>query len=44
MGIFEGITHSEEIHQLLDDAQSIYDNAKDRLKSQKGSTTRSLEK
>ncbi len=43
MGIFEGITHSEEIQQLLDDAQSMYDNARDRLESQKESTSRSLE-
>ncbi len=44
MGIFEGITHSEEIQKLLSDAQSQYDSAKDKLESQKKSTTKSLEK
>ncbi|WP_044937766.1 hypothetical protein [Pseudobutyrivibrio sp. LB2011] len=43
MGIFEGITHSEEIKELLDDAQLIYDNAKTKFDSQKKSTTKSLE-
>ncbi|SKC04686.1 hypothetical protein SAMN06296386_11577 [Lachnospiraceae bacterium] len=44
MGIFEGITHSEEIQELLNDAQSKYDSAKNMLESQKRSTTKSLEK
>ncbi|WP_022770115.1 hypothetical protein [Butyrivibrio sp. NC2007] len=44
MGIFEGITHSEEIQELLDDAQSQYDSAKGRLDTQKKNTTKSLEK
>lgn len=44
MGIFEGITHSEEINELLNDAQIQYDNAKNRLESQKKNTTKSLER
>ena len=40
MGIFEGITHSEEIQELLDDAQSQYDSAKGRLDTQKKNTTK----
>ena len=43
MGIFEGITHSEEIEELLTDAQSKYDDAQYRMESQKERTTRSLE-
>ena len=35
MGIFEGITHSEEIQELLNDAQAQYNNAKSKLDSQK---------
>ena len=35
MGIFEGITHAEEIEELLTDAQSKYDNAQNRMESQK---------
>ena len=43
MGIFEGITHSEEINELLNDAQIQYDNAKNRLESQKKNTTKYME-
>lgn len=43
MSIIEGITHSEEIQKLLNDAQSQYDGAKNRLETQKNSTTESLE-
>ena len=43
MGIFEGITHSEEIEELLTDAQSKYDDAQHRMESQKKRTTKSLE-
>lgn len=43
MGIFEGITHSEEIEDLINDAQSQYDDAHKRLETQKKSTTKSLE-
>ena len=43
MGIFEGITHSEEIEELLTDAQSKYDDAQRRMESQKRRTTKSLE-
>ena len=43
MGVFEGITHSEEIQQLLNDAQTQYDTAKNNLESQKKRTTQSLE-
>ena len=43
MGIFEGITHAEEIEELLTDAQSKYDNAQNRMESQKKRTTKSLE-
>ena len=39
MSIFEGITHSEEIQALLNDAHTQYDNAKSRLESQKEDTT-----
>jgi len=43
MGLFESITHKEEIEQLLNEAQSIYDNAKKRFESQKEQTTKRLE-
>ena len=43
MGIFEGITHSEEIEKLLSEAQTKYDDAQCRMESQKDRTTRSLE-
>ncbi len=43
MGILEPITHKEEIQNLLDDAQKIYDNAKNQFESQKAKTTKSLE-
>ena len=44
MGLFERITHKEEIQNLLDEAQQKYDSALSRLESQKRVTTRSLEK
>ena len=43
MGIFEGITHSEEIKELVDSAQLMYDSATERLETHKKSTSRSLE-
>ena len=43
MGIFEGITHSEEIEELLNDAQSMYDSATQKLEVHKESASKSLE-
>lgn len=43
MGILEPITHKEEIQNLINDAQKIYDDAKGRFESQKTKTTKSLE-
>ncbi len=43
MGIFEGITHAEEIEELINSAQSMYNSAEARLTSQKMSTSKSLE-
>ena len=43
MGVFEGITHSEEINELLSDAQQKYDSAVEKMESQKRNTTKSLE-
>ena len=43
MGVLEPITHSNEIQELIDDAQKIYDNAKKEFESQKAKTTRALE-
>ena len=43
MGIFEGITHSEEIEELVSSAQSMYDSATERLEAHKKSTSNSLE-
>lgn len=43
MGITEAITHKEEIQQLLDSAQRIYDDAKNKFESQKKTTTIKLE-
>lgn len=43
MGIFEGITHSEEIEELVNSAQSMYDSATERLEAHKKSTSKSLE-
>ena len=43
MGIFESITHKEEIQQLLNDAQESYDKAKRQFESQKEKTSKSLE-
>ncbi len=42
MGITERITHKEEIQELLDGAQSLYDNAKERFETQKLKTTNAL--
>ncbi len=44
MGILEPITHKEEIQELLDNAQKVYDGAKNKFDSQKKSTSKSLEK
>lgn len=41
--ITEPITHKQEIQDLLDDAQQIYDKASDRLQRQKEQTTERLE-
>lgn len=43
MGLFESITHKEEIQNLIDDAIRIYDNATKRFEAQKEQTTKSLE-
>lgn len=43
MGILEPITHKEEIENLLNDAQRIYDNAKNEFENQKKKTTKALE-
>lgn len=43
MGVFEGITHSEEIKELLDSAQTMYDSAVSRLETHKKNTSESLE-
>lgn len=43
MGIFEGITHSEEIQNLNNDAQNKYNEAKKKFDDQKKSTSKSLE-
>lgn len=43
MGLLEPITHKEEIQNLIDDAQKIYDNAQKQFESQKVKTTKSLE-
>lgn len=42
MGIFEPITHKEEIDRLLSDAQDKYDTAKKEFENQKKKTTDSL--
>ena len=44
MGLLEPITHKEEIETLINDAQSQYDDAKQRLENQKGKTANSLER
>lgn len=44
MGIFEGITHSEEIEDLINSVQSMYDAATESLEEHKKSTSKSLEK
>ena len=44
MGLLEPITHKEEIETLVNDAQSKYDDAKQRLENQKGKTANSLER
>ncbi|MBD5506865.1 MAG: hypothetical protein HDR05_02105 [Lachnospiraceae bacterium] len=43
MGLLEPITHKEEVESLLNEAQSMYDNAKNKFESQKKQTTKSLE-
>lgn len=43
MGLFESITHKEEIQQLLNEAQNLYDNAKQNFENQKIKTTKCLE-
>lgn len=43
MGVFESITHSEEIEDLMSSAQSMYDSAVERLEEHKRSTSKSLE-
>ena len=43
MGILEPITHKEEIQELIDNAQKIYDDAKRNFDSQKKSTSIALE-
>lgn len=44
MGVFEFITHKEEIENLLNEAQSMYDKAQNKFESQKKHTTKRLEK
>lgn len=43
VGLLEPITHKEEIESLLNEAQSMYDNAKNKFESQKKQTTKRLE-
>lgn len=43
MGIFESITHKEEIEKLLNEAQSKYDSATKEFEAQKKKTTKRLE-
>lgn len=43
MGIFESITHKEEIEKLLNEAQSKYDSATKEFAVQKKKTTKRLE-
>lgn len=40
VGLLEPITHKEEIESLLNEAQSMYDNAKNKFESQKKQTTK----
>lgn len=44
MGLFESITHKEEIQNLLDEAQRKFDASLNKFESQKKETTLSLEK
>ena len=44
MGLFEPITHKEEIETLLNEAQQKYDTSMHKFESQKKKTTQSLEK
>lgn len=44
MGVLEGITHSEEINTILNDAQQKYNNTIEKMENQKDNTTNSLEK
>ena len=43
MGILEPLTHKEEIQELLDEAQRVYDSAKEKFEAQKKRTTKKLE-
>lgn len=38
MGLLEPITHSEEIEELINSAQSMYDDASNRMENQKKNT------
>lgn len=42
MGLLEPITHKEEIENLINEAQSTYDNAKKKFENQKEKTTKGL--
>lgn len=42
MGIFESITHKEEIENLLNEAQEKYDSAKNTFESQKKRTAKMM--
>lgn len=44
MGLFEPITHKEEIERLTSEAKSMYDKALNKFESQKRATTGELEK
>lgn len=43
MGVLEPITHKQEIQELLDEAQRVYDSAKEKFETQKKRTTKKLE-
>lgn len=43
MGVFEAITHSEEIEELISSAKSMYDSASERLEEHRKTTSKSLE-
>lgn len=44
MSILEPLTHSDEIQELMDEADKVYKNAKDKFESQKKKTATKLEK